>query len=135
LIYQAESFKNATFATRMIDTTQIETKMNELKEQLQGHWEQDNDEQKFEIVGNELTVFSSLKSVKTSFQLTWNVQLGNWQIKVVKPMAWLRTYIVQVTQDSFMIYDYDLKAPMRMGARSKLLNPNRIYKYTRKVTA
>ena len=46
-------------------------------------------------------------------------------------MAWLRTFIVQITEDAFVIYDFDLKVNMAMGARSKLLNPTRTYKDTR----
>ena len=109
----------------------MQIELNELMQQLQGHWKLDNDEQNFEIKGNELTVFTNAQSVKTSFQLIRNLQLGNWQIKVVKPMSWLRTFIVQITEDSFMLYDFELTVHMAMGARSKLLNPSRIYKYTR----
>jgi hypothetical protein len=50
---------------------------------------------------------------------------------VDKPLSWLRTFIVQITEDSFVIYDFDLKLNMVMGARSKLLNPSRVYNYTR----
>ena len=99
--------------------------------QLQGHWKLDNEEQNFEINGNELIITTNSKSVKTSFELIRNMQLRNWQIKVVKPLSWLRTFIVQITPDTFMIYDFDLSIQMAMGARSKLLNPNRVYKYTR----
>jgi len=105
--------------------------MNALIEQLQGRWKLDNDDQSIEINGQELIVSSNSKSVKTSFQLIRNLQLRNWQIKVVKPMSWLRTFIVQITPDSFMIYDFNLTVNMAMGARSKLLNPTHIYKYTR----
>ncbi len=109
----------------------MEIELSELTKQLQGHWKLDNDEQYFEINGNELTVSDNSKSVKTSFELIRNLQLRNWQIKVGKPMLWLRTFIVQITEDTFMIYDFDPKVNMAMGARSKLLNPTRIYKYTR----
>jgi len=109
----------------------MEIELNALIEQLQGRWKLDNDEQSLEINGQELTVFTNSKSVKTSFQLIRNLQLRNWQIKVVKPMSWLRTFIVQITPDSFMIYDFNLTVNMAMGARSKLLNPTHVYKYTR----
>ena len=112
-------------------TNQMEIELVELMKQLQGHWKLDNGEQNFEINGNELTVITDSKSVKTSFELIRNLQLRNWQIKVGKPMSWLRTFIVQITEDTFMIYDFDLKLNMVMGSRSKLLNPSRVYNYTR----
>ena len=113
----------------------MEIELSELMEQLQGHWKLDNDEQIFEINGNELTVFTNSKPVKTSFQLIRNLQLGNWQIKVLKPMAWLRTFIVQITDETFMLYDFELTVQIAMGARCKLLNPSRIYRYTRVAVA
>jgi hypothetical protein len=109
----------------------MKIELNDLMEQLQGHWKLDNDGQHFEISGNEITVFTDSKPVKTSFQLVRNLQLGNWQIKVLKPMSWLRTFIVALTPDSFVLYDFNLDVQMAMGARNKLLNPNRVYKYTR----
>lgn len=105
--------------------------MVELMKLLQGQWKLNTGDQNFEIIGNELIVTTDSKSVKTSFELIRNLQLRNWQIKVSKPMSWLRTFIVQITEDSFMIYDFDLKLNMVMGSRSKLLNPSRVYNYTR----
>ena len=98
---------------------------------LQGHWKLDNEVDNFEISGTQLTVVSNAKPATTSFQLIRNMQLGNWQIKMSKPLPWLRTFIVRITDDSFMLYDYDVKGDMTMGARSKLLNPKRTFKYTR----
>ena len=112
-------------------TKQMEIELVELMKQLQGSWKLNTGDQFFEINGNELTVITDSKSVKTSFELIRNLQLRNWQIKVSKPMSWLRTFIVQITEDAFVIYDFDLKLNMVMGARSKLLNPSRIYNYTR----
>jgi len=109
----------------------MEIELSELMSQLQGTWKQDNEDQHFEINGNELTVVTDTKRVKTSFELIRNMQLRNWQIKVTKPMSWLRTFIVQLSEENFTIYDFDLKINMAMGARSKLLNPTRVYKYTR----
>jgi hypothetical protein len=109
----------------------MEIEQVELMRLLQGHWKLNNGEQSFEINGTELTVTTDSKSVKTSFELIRNLQLRNWQIKVSKPMQWLRTFVVQITDDSFVIYDFDLKLNMVMGARSKLLNPSRVYNYTR----
>ena len=109
----------------------MDIELSALVEQLQGRWKLDNDEQSLEINGQDLIVSTSAKTVKTSFQLIRNLQLRNWQIKVVKPMSWLRTFIVQLTPDSFMIYDFNLTVNMAMGARSKLLNPTHVYKYTR----
>jgi hypothetical protein len=109
----------------------MEIELSELMSQLQGTWKQDNEDQSFAINGNELLVTTGAKTVKTSFELIRNMQLRNWQIKVTKPMSWLRTFIVQLSEDTFTIYDFDLKINMAMGARSKLLNPTRVYKYTR----
>ena len=109
----------------------MDIEQSDLMAQLQGTWKQNNDDQSFEINGTELLVTANGKTVKTSFELIRNLQLRNWQIKVTKPMAWLRTFIVQITEDAFVIYDFDLKVNMAMGARSKLLNPTRTYKYTR----
>ena len=109
----------------------MEIEQVELMKQLQGVWKLDNGEQVFEINGNDLTVTNDNKTVKTSFELIRNLQLRNWQIKVSKPMSWLRTFIVQITEDTFTIYDFDLKLNMVMGSRSKLLNPSRVYNYTR----
>jgi hypothetical protein len=112
----------------------MKIELNELMEQLQGHWKLDSDDQEFVINGNELTVLTDSKPVKTTFELIRNLQLGNWQIKVTKPMSWLRTFVVAITPDTFVIYDFNLSVQMALGARHKLLNPNRVYKYTR-VTA
>ena len=109
----------------------MQIELSDLTQQLQGHWKLDNDDQNFEITGTNITVFTKSATVKTSFELIRNVQLGNWQIKMSKPMSWLRTFIVQITEDTFVLYDFELNVQMAMGARSKLLNPNRIYKYTR----
>ena len=109
----------------------MQIELSELMQQLQGHWKLDNDEQNFEISGNDMIVYTKSAPIKTSFQLVRNIQLGNWQIKVTKPMSWLRTFIVQITENTFMLYDFDLSVQMAMGARSKLLNPNRVYRYTR----
>ena len=109
----------------------MEIELSDLMNQLQGNWKLNSEDQSFEINGNELTVTTGDKTVKTSFELIRNMQLRNWQIKVTKPMSWLRTFIVQLTEDSFTIYDFDLKINMAMGARSKLLNPTRVYRYTR----
>ncbi len=105
--------------------------LEELMTGLQGQWKLDNEDLFFEINGNEINVSSNSKTVKSSFQLVRNMQLGNWQIKVMKPMSWLRTFIVQITQDTFMVYDFDLTVNIAMAGRTKLLNPTRIYKYTR----
>ena len=120
-----------TFAVHNTNKELMEIELSELMKDLQGHWKLDNEEQNFEIRGNELTVFTNGKPVKTSFQLIRNTQIGNWQIKVLKPMSWLRTFIVRITLDTFMLYDFDLTVNIAMGARSKLLNPSRIYRYTR----
>ena len=120
-----------TFAGRYIKTGQMDIEMSELLDQLQGRWKLDNDEQSLEINGNELIVTANSKPVKTTFELIRNLQLRNWQIKVTKPVSWLRTFVVQITPDTFMLYDFNLTVNMAMGARSKLLNPTRIYKYTR----
>ena len=117
------------FTIQILD--QMEIEQSDLMTQLQGHWKLNNDDQSFEINGNEIKVTSNSKSVKTTFELIRNLQLRNWQIKVTKPMSWLRTFIVAISEDSFTIYDFDLKINMAMGARSKLLNPTRVYKYTR----
>jgi len=109
----------------------MEIELNEIMEQLQGHWKLDNGEQNFEINGNELTVFTNSKSVKSSFQLIRNLQLRKWQIKVLKPLSWLRTFIVEITPDTFMLYDFNLTVNIAMRSRSTILNPSRIYKYTR----
>ena len=109
----------------------MEIELSALTEQLQGEWKLDTDDQTFKIDGNQLTITSKTGTVKTSFELIRNLQLRNWQIKVVKPLSWMRTFIVQLTEDKFMIYDFDLKVGMAMGARSKLLNPTRVFKYTR----
>jgi hypothetical protein len=109
----------------------MQTEMNELMEQLQGHWKLDNDEQNFEIKGNEITIFTKSKSVKTSFELKKNLQLGNWQIKVLNPLSWQRTFVVNITPDTFTLYDFDLHVQIAMRARTKLLNPTRVYKYAR----
>src|ERR1022692_678332 len=109
----------------------MEIELSELMEQLQGHWKLDNDEQNFEINGNELTVFTNSESVKSSFQLIRNLQLKKWQIKVLKPLSWLRTFIVEITPDTFMLYDFNLTVNIAMRSRATLLNPSRIYKYTR----
>src|SRR5579872_4342338 len=105
------------FAVRLKNTRHMKIELNELMEQLQGHWKLDNGEQNFEINGNEITVFSGAKPVTTTFQLVRNVQLGNWQIKVLKPMSWLRTFVVALTPDSFVLYDFNLDVQMAMGAR------------------
>lgn len=109
----------------------MKIELSELMEQLQGHWKLVNDEQSIKIKGNELIVVTNSKSVTTSFQLIQNLQLGNWQIKVLNPVSWLRTFIVDITSDTFMLYDFNLTVNMAMGARSKLLNPSRIFRYTR----
>lgn len=111
----------------------MKIELSMLMEQLQGHWKLVNEEQKIKINGNELTVFAKDKSVTTSFQLVRNMQLGNWQIKVLKPVSWLRTFIVDITSDTFMLYDFNPTVNVAMGARSKLLNPSRIFKYIRVV--
>ena len=108
----------------------MDIELNDLMGQLQGHWQLDNGEQNFEINGNELTITSNAGTIKTTFELIRNIQLRNWQIKVVN-LSWLRTFIVQITPEAFTIYDFNLKVNMTMGARSKLLNPTRIYNYTR----
>jgi hypothetical protein len=123
--------KKPTFAVHHRIEKQMQIEQSDLMEQLQGHWKLDNDEQNFEINGNEITVYTGSKPVKTTFELTRNLQLGNWQIKVTKPMSWLRTYVVKITPDTFILYDFDLKVQVAMGARSKLLNPSRVYRYSR----
>jgi len=109
----------------------MEIELNDLLEQLQGRWKLENDEHSLEINGNELTVVTDSKSVQTSFELIRNLQLKNWQIKATKHVSWLRTFVVQVTPDSFMLYDFNPTVNMAMGARSKLLNPTRVFRYTR----
>ena len=109
----------------------MQIEQSELLQQLQGHWKLDNDEQNFEIRGNEITIFTKAKPINTSFELIRNLQLGNWQIKLVKHMSWLRTFVVQITEDTFMLYDFEPGVTMAMGARSKMLNPSRVFRYTR----
>ena len=111
----------------------MQIELSALMEQLQGTWKLGNDEHIIEINGNDMTVITDSKPVKTTFQLIRNVQLGNWQIKVMKPMSWLRTFIVQLTPDSFVLYDFNLTVQMTLGARYKLLNPNRVFRYSRVV--
>ncbi len=119
------------FTTQIQEPMQIE--LSALMEQLQGTWKLGNDEHIIEINGNDMTVITDSKPVKTTFQLVRNVQLGNWQIKVMKPMSWLRTFIVQLTPDAFVLYDFNLTVQMTLGARYKLLNPNRVFRYSRVV--
>jgi hypothetical protein len=110
-------------------TMQIE--LNDLMEQLQGHWKLDNEEQNFEINGKELTVYSNGKSVKMPFELTRNLQLSNWQIKAGKSLSWLRTFVVKIDPDTFMLYDFDPNVQVALAARSRMLNPSRVYRYSR----
>ena len=105
--------------------------ISELMEQLQGNWLLENEEQILEINGKELTVTTNAVPVKTTFELTKNLQLGNWQIKPLKHIPWARTFVVKVTPDSFMLYDFDPKTQVVMAARTKLLNPTRIFRYSR----
>lgn len=109
----------------------MEIEQDELLKQLQGQWKLGTDGHTFDINGNELTIHGGSKPVKTSFELIRNMQLRNWQIKVGAPLSWQRTFIVQLTEEAFTIYDFDLKLNMVMGARSKLLNPSRVFNYTR----
>ncbi len=109
----------------------MKIELSDLLSQLQGDWKLDNEEQNLHIAGTELTVTMKSKPVKTSFELVRNIQLGNWQIKATQPLLWLRTFVVQITENTFMLYDFNPAVNMAMGARSKLLNPSRVFKYTR----
>jgi len=120
-----------TFAAYNINTKKMEIELIDLMAQLQGNWKRDTDEQTILIIGNDLTVFADSKPDKTSFEIIRHMQFKKWQIKVVKPMAWLRTFIIDVTPDSFLLYDFDLTVNVAMAQRSRMLNPTRVYKYTR----
>jgi hypothetical protein len=109
----------------------MEIERDELLNLLQGHWQLDNERQNFKITGTEITIYTNKNSVKTSLELIRNLQLKNWQIKVKDPLSWLRTFIVEITEGSFMLYDFDPTVAMAMGGRARLLNPSRIYRYNR----
>ena len=120
-----------TFVAKDANPKQMEIELSELMEHLQGHWKLDTGEQTILIISNELTVFTKAEPEKTTFQLIRNLQLKKWQIKVLKPISWLRTFIIDITPDTFMLYDFNLTVNVEMAQRSKLLNPSRVFKYTR----
>ncbi len=109
----------------------MEIERDELINLLQGSWKLENEGQNFEISGTEMTIIANGKSVKTSLELVRNLQLKNWQIKSKAPLSWIRTFIVDITADSFVLYDFEPTVAMAMGGRSRLLNPSRIYRYQR----
>jgi hypothetical protein len=109
----------------------MEMGMDELLNMLQGHWQLENDQQNFEITGTEITVFSSSAPVKTSIELIRNLQLKNWQIKAKMPLSWARTFVVQADPESFVLYDFEPTVSMALGARSKMLNPSRVFRYNK----
>jgi hypothetical protein len=118
---------------KAIKTQEMEIERDELINLLQGHWQLENEGQNFEISGTDITVYSNGKTVKTSLELIRNLQLKNWQVKAKTHLSWLRTFIVDITGDSFMLYDFEPTVAMAMGGRSRLLNPSRIFRYSRVV--
>jgi hypothetical protein len=109
----------------------MEMGMEELLNLLQGRWQLENEEQNFEISGTDITVLSGKAPVKLALELVRNLQLKNWQIKAKLPLSWLRTFIVQITSESFILYDFEPTVSMALGARSKMLNPSRVYRYNK----
>jgi hypothetical protein len=109
----------------------MKIEQDELIAQLQGQWKIFTGMQTIEFKGRELTVYTDAKSVTTSFELKQNLQLRKWQIKVLEPVSWLRTFIVDITPDEFVLYDFDLGVNIAMAQRARLTNPSRVYKYAR----
>jgi predicted HTH transcriptional regulator len=109
----------------------MKIEIEELTNLLQGKWQLENAQHKFEVVGTDITVLDK-KPVKTSLSLIRNLQLKNWQINMSNHAPWgERTYIVEINDESFVLYDFEPKVAMRIGLGSKLLNPARIYRYNR----
>ncbi len=112
----------------------MEIELSELMAMLQGNWKLDTGDQTILISGYELTVITKSNSEKSTFQIIRHLQFKKWQIKVLKPVSWLRTFVIDITPDTFMLYDFDLTVNVAMAKRSELLNPSRVYRYTRVVT-
>ena len=121
----------ATFDIYNANTRQMDMEMAEVRKQLQGRWKRAADGHIIEIVGKEITILSASNFCSVCFELKENLQLKKWQIKAFEPVSWLRTFIVEITEDTFVLYDFDLGINIAMAQRSKLINPSRIYKYVR----
>jgi hypothetical protein len=109
----------------------MEQEKEELIAQLQGHWQLENEGHSFEIAGTAMTVFTKTDTVTTSIEIVRNIQLKNWQIKTKLPGMWNRTFVVQITAEACVLYDFEPTVSMAINARCKLLNPSRVFRYSK----
>jgi hypothetical protein len=82
---------------------------------LQGYWEPDNGSPGFLVKGRKLIVNGAVSGIGipgidnltgTPLLLKWNDELSLWQI-FSEPLGWFLVFLVDVTELSFMVREYD----------------------------